>query len=110
VFDVAVCSVSVEYLTRPMEVFRELRRVLKPGAAFIVTFSDRWFPTKVIALWKELHAFERMGLVLDYFRRAGGYAQLATESWRGWPRPEDDQYASSLLLSDPVFAVWGRAA
>jgi SAM-dependent methyltransferase/FKBP-type peptidyl-prolyl cis-trans isomerase 2 len=109
-FDVAVCTVSVEYLTQPIEVFRAVRRVLKPGAPFIVTFSDRWFPTKVVALWKELHAFERMGLVLDYFRRSGGYTQLATESWRGWPRPEDDPYANSLLLSDPVFAVWGYRA
>ena len=32
-----------------------------------MTFSDRWFPTKAIELWSELHPFERMGLVLDYF-------------------------------------------
>jgi len=56
-----------------------------------------------------LHAFERMGLVLDYFRRAGGFTALGTESLRDWPRPADDAYAEQMAFSDPVFAVWGRA-
>jgi ubiquinone/menaquinone biosynthesis C-methylase UbiE len=108
-FDAVVCSLSVEYLTRPLEVMRELRRVLKPGAPAVMTFSDRWFPTKVIELWTELHPFERMGLVLEYFRRAGGFRELHSESMRGLPRPADDKYAGQLLHSDPVFAVWGFA-
>lgn len=109
-FDAVICTASVEYLIQPLEVFGEIRRVLKPGAPFIVTFSDRWFPTKVIDLWTELHPFERMGLVLEYFRRAGGFESLATESVRGLPRPADDKYAAELAKSDPVFAVWGRRA
>ena len=108
-FDAVLCTVSVEYLIHPVEVFREVARVLKPGAPFIVTFSDRWFPTKAIALWTEMHAFERMGLVLDYFRRADGFGQLGSESLRGLVRPKDDKYAGQLRWSDPVFAVWGYA-
>jgi SAM-dependent methyltransferase len=50
-FDAVVCTVSVEYLTRPMEVFEEVHRVLKPGGLFIHTFSNRWFPPKVIRIW-----------------------------------------------------------
>jgi SAM-dependent methyltransferase len=107
-FDAVICTASVEYLIQPLEVFGEVRRVLKPGAPFITTFSDRWFPTKVIDLWIELHPFERMGLVLECFRRAGGFEGLATESVRGLPRPADDKYAAELPKSDPVFAVWGR--
>ena len=106
-FDAVVCSVSVEYLVRPLEVFAEVGRVLKPGGRFIITFSDRWFPPKVIQLWTELHPFERMALVLEYFRHSGQFCDLATESWRGWPRPADDKYATRRLLADPVFAVWG---
>ena len=108
-FDVAICTVSVEYLTRPIDVFREAARVLRPGAPFIVTFSDRWFPPKVIQLWTELHAFERMGLVIDYFRKSGGFGELQTESVRGLLRPADDKYAGMTPLSDPVYAVWGYA-
>lgn len=107
-FDAVICTVSVEYLVQPIEVFCDIARILKPGAPFILTFSDRWFPTKAIELWADLHAFERMGLVLDYFRRAGGYVDLGTESLRGLPRPEDDLYSNKLAQSDPVFAVWGR--
>ena len=107
-FDAVICTVSVEYLVQPIEVFRDIARILKPGAPFILTFSDRWFPTKAIELWADLHAFERMGLVLDYFRRAGGYLDLGTDSLRGLPRPEDDLYSGKLAQSDPVFAVWGR--
>ena len=109
-FDAAVCTASVEYLVRPLEVFAELARVLKPGAPFIVSFSERWFPTKAIDLWTELHPFERMGLVLQYFERVGGFVELGTESLRGLPRPEDDQYAGQMSESDPVYVVWGRRA
>lgn len=43
-FDAVICTVSVEYLTHPLEVFAEVRRVLQPGGVFVVTFSNRWFP------------------------------------------------------------------
>lgn len=109
-FDAAVCTASVEYLVEPVAAFRELARVLKRGAPLVMTFSDRWFPTKAIALWGELHAFERMALVIDYFRKSGGFNGLATESIRGLPRPPDDKYAGQLPNADPVFAVWGRRA
>ena len=45
-FDDAVCCVSVDYLTRPIEVFAEVARVLRPGGRFVVTWSNRCFPTK----------------------------------------------------------------
>ncbi len=109
-FDVAICTVSVEYLVEPDTVFAEVARVLRPGGRFIVTFSDRWFPPKAIRLWSRLHPFERMGLVLEYFRRSGAFTALGTESWVGWLRPEDDKYYGKLLNSDPVFAVWGERA
>ncbi|MDP2702709.1 MAG: methyltransferase domain-containing protein, partial [Candidatus Rokubacteria bacterium] len=51
-FDAVVCAVSVQYLTRPLEVFREVRRVLRPGAPLIVSFSNRCFPDKAVALWR----------------------------------------------------------
>lgn len=109
-FDIAVCTASVEYLIRPVEVFREVRRVLKPGAPFVLTFSERWFPSKVIAVWPMIHPFERLGLVLDYFAESGGYTALGTETARGWPRPEDDPHAGRFADADPLYAVWGITA
>jgi FKBP-type peptidyl-prolyl cis-trans isomerase 2 len=107
-FDVVVNTASVEYLTDPLANFREISRILRPGGYFIVTFSNRWFPTKAIKIWQELHEFERMGLVLEYFSRAGGFKDLQTYSIRGLPRPHDDKYFPELSYSDPVYAVWGR--
>lgn len=107
-FDAVLCTASVEYLIRPLEVFAEVRRVLKAGGIFIVTFANRWFPPKVIRIWTELLDFERLGLTLEYFLRAGGFTALETFSARGWPRPTDDKYFPQYRFSDPVFAAWGR--
>lgn len=107
-FDLVVCTVSVEYLVRPEQIFQSIARVLKPEGRCAITFSDRCFPTKAIRIWSELHPFERMAWVLGYFRESGRFDSLNTETWRGWPRPEDDKYARDLRSSDPVFAVWGR--
>lgn len=107
-FDTVICTASVEYLVQPFEVFRELARIVRPGGHVIMTFSDRWFPTKSIELWSELHPFERMGLVLEYFRQSGSFDKLATESSRGLPRPADDKYAEQRSTADPVFAVWAE--
>jgi len=107
-FDAVVCTVSVEYLTDPLTVFEEVSRVLRTDGYFIVTFSNRWFPTKAIKIWTELHDFERMGMVLEYFMRSGGFKNLQTYSIRRLPRPHDDKYYPDLRYSDPVYAVWGQ--
>ena len=75
---------------------------------FIVTFSNRWFPTKAIKIWQDLHEFERMGMVLEYFIRSSGFKDFQTYSIRGLPRPHDDKYYPDLWYSDPVYAVWGQ--
>ena len=109
-FDAVICTVSVEYMTRPFDVFEEVVRVLKPQGPFVVTFSNRWFPPKVVRIWKELHDFERMGLVLAYFEKSGAFGSVETLSIRGYPRPIYDRYYPELQMADPVYAVWGRKA
>lgn len=106
-FDAVVCTASVEYLARPLEVFAEVARVLAPGGVFVNAFSERWFPPKAIGLWTELHPFERLGFVLECYRRTGAFGGLATNTVRGLPRPPDDKYAATLAFSDPLYAAWG---
>jgi len=103
--DAVVCTASVEYLIQPRDIFAEVLRVLRPGGVFVLTFSNRWFPTKVIQLWSELHEFERVGMVTQWLQQAG-FASLHTFSSRGWARPEDDPHYGETALSDPVYAVW----
>jgi SAM-dependent methyltransferase len=107
-FDAVVCTVSVEYITDPMAIFQEVARVLRQDGYFILTFSNRWFPPKVVKVWQEIHEFERMGLVLEYLIRSGRFKELQTYSVRGLPRPRDDKYFPDLRFSDPIFAVWGQ--
>ena len=100
-FDGATCCVSVDYLTRPVEVVREVARVLRPGAVFAVTFSDRCFPTKAVTPWLGTDDAGRCAMVADYLREAGGFdePEIATrrEGSRGWAGG-----------ADPLYAVWGR--
>jgi SAM-dependent methyltransferase len=106
-FDAVLNTAAIEYLVRPADVLAEVRRVLKPGGLFCVAFSDRWFPSKAIAVWSRLHDFERMGLVLSLFHQAA-FGDLYTESLRGAARPADDRYFAAREFSDPLFLVRGR--
>lgn len=107
--DAVLCTASVEYLTDPLAVMAEIRRVLRPGGIAAFAFSNRWFAPKAIRLWAELHEFERLGLVAELFLAIGGFDGITTLSRRGLPRPMDDPHWE-LETSDPVYMVWGRKA
>ncbi len=74
-FDAVVNAVSVQYLTRPVEVFRSVARVLRPGGIHVVATSHRCFPTKAIQAWHLLPPRERLAVLASYFRLAGGYEE-----------------------------------
>ena len=69
--DAALCCVSVQYLQRPVDVFGEVRRTLKPGAPFIVSYSNRCFPTKAVAIWRSLDLRGHASLIGTYLGQAG---------------------------------------
>eukprot|EP00899_Mesostigma_viride_P005493 jgi/Mesvir1/14945/Mv14621-RA.1 len=72
-FDVVVNAVSVDYLARPLEVFKEMNRVLKEGGLCAMSFSNRCFPTKVISLWAQTGDLDHIYIVGSYFHYAGGF-------------------------------------
>ena len=104
--DAVVCTASVEYLVQPRRVFAEVLRVLRPGGVFVLTFSNRWFPTKAVNVWGELHEFERVGMVTQWLQQAG-FDRLNSFSSRGWLRPKNDPHYGQMTVSDPVYAAWG---
>jgi SAM-dependent methyltransferase len=95
VFDAVICAVSVQYLIRPIEVFRDVNRVLKPEGVFVVSFSNRCFPNKAIAAWLAATADEHINLVKQYFNEA--------QHWIGL-----DTFAHVPEAGDPLYAVWAR--
>lgn len=98
-FDAAMICVSVDYLTRPAEVLRELGRVVRPGGPVIITFSNRCFPTKVVSEWLRRDDRERMKLVEEYLREAGNWENVHSKD-----RSPDHPFA------DPLYAVIGESA
>ncbi len=95
-FDAALCCVGVQYLQRPVEVFAEVRRVLRADAPFIVSFSNRCFPTKAVAVWRALDARGHSALVELYLARAGFKTSSVVTLVNG-------------KRSDPLTIVIGRA-
>ena len=79
-FDGAGLCVSVQYLQRPVELFREVARVLRPGAPFVVSFSNRCFPTKAVAIWQAMRGPDQQTLVGAYMR-AAGFAETSTRTF-----------------------------
>ena len=70
-FNAVMIVVSIQYLTRPFEVFEEIQRVLKPGGRCIVSMSHRLFPTKAIYAFQTLAPQDRVQLVQEYMRQGG---------------------------------------
>ena len=97
-YDGAMCAVSVQYLLHPVLVFQEVCKVLRPGAPFIVTFSNRCFPTKAVACWQSSSDAQHLALVRSYFEAAAGWEEPAAED------------RSSGIEGDPLYAVWARKA
>jgi SAM-dependent methyltransferase len=98
-FDAAVCCDSVDYLVQPVEVFRAVHEVVRPGGPFVCTFSNRCFPTKAIRGWLATDDEAHGAIVAEYFRRAGGWQDVRREvRRRGGPG------------RDPLYAVWAYRA
>src|ERR671911_1543662 len=97
-FDGVGCCVSIDYMTRPVEVLREVGRVLKGGSPAIISFSNRCFPNKAVAIWHQLDDQGHVRLVEEYLREAGNF-----ENVRGLNR------SPRRLCSDPLYAVIGQS-
>jgi len=97
-FDGAGICVSVDYLTNPVTVLREVGRALKVGSPVVITFSNRCFPEKAVAIWHQLDDRGHIQLVEHYLREAGNWSDI--HSLDRSPR---------RMFSDPLYAVIGES-
>lgn len=70
-FDAVMIVVSIQYLTRPIEVFQDIARMLSPGGRCMVLMSHRLFPTKAIYAFQALGPADRCNLVMHYMDQTG---------------------------------------
>jgi SAM-dependent methyltransferase len=96
-FDGAVVTVSVQYMTRPVETFREVHRVLRPGAPFVLTYSNRCFPTKAIAAWLATNEQQHANIIATYFHESGGWGEVYAQ---------DRSPRDRTRGGDPLYGVW----
>ncbi len=95
--DTVTICVSIQYLEQPIEVLRETLRVLKTGGQIVISFSNRCFPTKAVAIWQALGDEDHARLVGAYLQHAG-FADI------------DAHLLVDGSSSDPMIAVTGRKA
>ena len=100
-FDAVTIAVSVQYLTRPLDVFADIARVLSPGGVCVVSFSNRCFPTKAVALWQGLNDDGHVRQVGSYFHYTGVYDRI-----------EAYDLSPAKGQSDPLYVVqaWTASA
>ncbi|MGH8338058.1 MAG: methyltransferase type 11, partial [Gammaproteobacteria bacterium] len=72
--------------------------ILRPQAPFVVTFSNRMFPTKAVALWQQAGEPQRATVVETYFARSEAFDNLEVI----------DRSTAEGTPSDPIWAVAGR--
>jgi SAM-dependent methyltransferase len=97
-YDACLIAVSVQYLVDPVSVFAQIGRVLKPGGVLTVSFSNRMFPTKAVAIWRAMDDAGHGRLAATYLRRSERFSDIEIGDISPDPR-----------RSDPLYVVTGRA-
>ncbi|ACI65121.1 predicted protein [Phaeodactylum tricornutum CCAP 1055/1] len=93
-FDKVTCVVSVDYLNKPLEVFQEIGRVLRPGGECILSMSNRCFPTKAFRIWLQTSDLEHVFIAGSFFH----YAEK-------FDPPSGKDISPNPGRSDPLFIV-----
>lgn len=92
---------SVDYLTKPFEVFTEMARVTRPGGLGICAFSNRMFPTKAVSLWTSTDDADHARIVASFFH-------YSSDQWE--PAQVKDITKENIFGSsgDPMYVVFAR--
>ncbi len=93
--DASTCVVSIDYLTKPVDVLASIKRQTNIGGKVHLVISNRCFPTKVVGRWLKIDENERLGMVGDYLW------------WSGWRNVEIVTVVEGTWMKDPLWVVRG---
>jgi len=98
-FDVVTCALSLDYLTQPLQVMREVQRVLKPGGAVVLSTSKQsYHPSKVINIWLRTNSLEHVLIYGSYIHYADGFEAPEAHDLTG-------VLAKGAGVGDPLYVV-----
>ena len=127
-FDILCNVVSVDYLNNPLPIFKETHRILRPGGKALISFSNRCFPSKAVAMWLQADDIGRLTIVGSYFHYAAKWNSIEAldiklPKVKGPKRPSAKEImanpgaafawatssvaATQLNSGDPMFCVKG---
>ena len=127
-FDVVCNVVSVDYLTKTREIFKETQRILRPGGRCLVSFSNRCFPSKAVAMWLQADDIDRLTIVASYFHYASewnsiealdikipaaetperpGIGEMFSNPAKGFAWASTASAVAKVKAGDPMFVVKG---
>lgn len=93
--DASTCVVSIDYLTKPVDVLASVRKQTNVGGRVHLVISNRCFPTKVVGRWLRISEDERLEMVGDYLW------------WSGWRGIEIVTVVEGTWMKDPLWVVRG---
>jgi len=109
-FDVICNVVSVDYLTKPLEIFQEMHRILRPGGVSLMSFSNRCFPTKAIAMWLQADDIGRLTIVGSYYNYSAKWQSIEALDLKE-KQPTPDRPSAAALFSNPALGMaWMNTA
>lgn len=103
-FDVVLCQLSIDYLIYPLEVMKEVGRVLKKGGQIVILFSNRLFLQKAVGLWAGADDIDHAFIVGSYLYYCnGGFVPSSIQA-----KDLSIRNKKGMIIGDPVYVVTSR--
>ena len=109
-FDVVCNVVSVDYLQKPNEIFQEIYRILRPGGVCFMSFSNRCFPTKAIAMWLQADDIGRLTIVASYFHYSANWESIEAFDLKETQVVPERPSAKDIFANPAIGLAWMNSA